>query len=83
MNGTTREELRELMQETVCETLTHLGIDTRNPIEFQADMRALREWRLLMKSARKSAILTLLGILITGLGTAVWVGLKTFIKKGD
>lgn len=83
MNGATREELRELMQQTVCETLTRLGIDVRNPIELQADMRALREWRLLMKAIRKSAIVSLLGLLVTGLGTATWIGIKSFFKKGD
>ncbi len=77
------EELREVIRDTVRETLSALGIDVRHPFEMQADLRALREWRLAMRSVRRNALLALVGLLTTGLGTALWVGIKIYLRKGE
>ena len=40
-------DTREIVKQTVRETLTTLGFDVRHPLEVQKDMAALREVRLL------------------------------------
>lgn len=41
----TRDELRELIAETVRETLTQMGADPAHPLEMQRDFQHLRQWR--------------------------------------
>lgn len=79
-SGLTREEMRELIRDTVRETLLSLGIDARNPISMQADFRALREWRQAVQAARRNAALAVIGMLITAAGTALWLGIKAMAK---
>lgn len=74
-----REELESLIKQTVDETLTSIGLDHKNPIELQRDFQALREWRQAMQDVRKKTIITLIGILVTGLAAAVWIGLKSML----
>ena len=71
-----REDLESLIQETVNRTLTEIGLDHTNPIELQKDFQALRDWRESMVEVRKKTLLTIIGILATGLVAAIWVGLK-------
>jgi len=39
----------EAAKKAVTDTLTSLGVDTRNPFELQKDMASLREMRLLLR----------------------------------
>ena len=73
------EEIREIIRETVRETLRGLGVDTRNPLETQADFRSLREWRQSMRAFRRSAVIGLIGIVVSGACAAFWVGLKSLV----
>jgi len=75
------EDVRDIVRETVRETLESLGFDLRNPTETQADMQALREWRLIVRRARGHVVITLLGILVTGACAALWLGLKTWMRR--
>lgn len=75
------EAVREIIRETVFETLKSLGIDVTHPMEVQADLRSLREWRQSMKAIWRSAVLGFVGILITGACAALWIGIKYFIVR--
>lgn len=44
--------------------------------DFQADMMHLRSWRTAMDGVKNKSMLALIGILVTGAATAMWVGLK-------
>lgn len=75
-----REEMRELIQETVRETLTTLGIQAGDPIETQRDFQFLRDTRKATASARAKAFLVVMGILITGGSYALWEGIKSALS---
>lgn len=60
-------ELRSLVQSTVKETLATMGVDASNPIEMQKDFHHLREWREATGKVRMRIILTVVGIIVTGL----------------
>lgn len=83
MSGFTREELKELLQETVLETLAGLGIDVKKPREMQADFVALREWRLAMRMMRRVLLTTVIGVAVTGAIAAVWAGIKTLVFRKE
>jgi hypothetical protein len=52
------------------------GIDTKNPVEAQADMAHLRRWRKAVNKAATTGFLTTLSIIITGALAATWMGIK-------
>jgi len=70
----TKEEIRELIRDTVRETLMGLGIDAGNPLEVQKDFASLREHREMFASLRKKV---LLAIAAAAAGLAAWA--KTLI----
>lgn len=53
----TKEEIREIVRDTVRETLTSLGVDVDNPLEVQRDFASLREHREMFASLRKKVFL--------------------------
>jgi hypothetical protein len=53
------------------EELTSVGIDVEHPLEAQADQRHLRRWREISESGVTRAVLTAVGVLVTGLVGAV------------
>ncbi len=74
-------EIESLVKETVRETLLQLGADVDNPLDMQADFQAMREWREAYSSVKKKALLTVIGILITGILAAAWIGLKSYLIR--
>lgn len=75
----TRDDIRELIRETVLEVLTNLGFDPKNPREVQADLRALREWRLTVRAARHAGVVAGISALVAALGAVVWAGIKVLM----
>ena len=75
------EDVREIVQHAVCETLLRLGLRVDDSAEFQADMIYLRKSRKgsdeLQRLVRRSA----LGVCVTALLFAVWEGIKALIKR--
>lgn len=74
-----KEELRELMKESVADALSHLGIDSMSPVEVQKDLQFLRELRLTSERVKNRTIVTLVGLLVAGLAAATWLGIKSLI----
>lgn len=48
--------------------------------EYQADQLHLRRWRKAMESASNITLKTAIGIIITGLLGALWIGITSFFK---
>lgn len=48
--------------------------------EYQRDMLHLRRWRKAMDGIQDKGTLTLVGIVVSGLAAALWLGLTSFIK---
>lgn len=80
----TTEELRFIMEETskrACEQmLTAIGVDTRNPVEMQKDLAYIRNLRMTTDAISKKGILTLVAMVATGIGAALWLGIKGFLN---
>lgn len=47
--------------------------------EFQADLRHIREWRTSMAAMRKKSVLTIFGIIVTGLMGTLIAGFKGYL----
>jgi len=73
-------EVRALVKEAVCQTLESMGIDRRDPVEVQRDMAWLRDVRKASAAARSKAGLTLLGLLVSAVVGAVWLGTRAFLR---
>jgi len=70
------ERQRELIKKTVHETLLSLGLEMNDPIELQKDFQHLREWREASNTLKSHGIMVVIGILLTGLLGAIWIGIK-------
>ena len=82
-NGLTRDELREVIQETVRETLTELGIDSEHALEMQRDMSFLRDLREARDSAAARTLVVAVGILLTAMIGALALGVKQWLTGGQ
>ena len=76
MNNYNHEEYRELIKETVKETLLSLGLEVDDPIKVQRDFQHLREWRETSESLKSKGLVTLFGIILSGGLGALWLGFK-------
>lgn len=72
----TREEVREIIKDTVTETLISLGIDAANPTEMQRDFQFVRSTRKSSESMKTKILMVILGAVMTGLVAAAWNGIK-------
>lgn len=70
------EQLRQLMRETVSETLLGLGIADQDPIAMQRDFAFLRQWRSSTESIRSKAMLTAVGLVVTAAVGYLWLAFK-------
>lgn len=77
----TRDEVDVIVQVTVKETLTSMGIDAADPIEMQRDFQTLRDWRNASRAIRSKGMMTLIAILTAGTLGAIWIGVKSVISK--
>jgi hypothetical protein len=74
-------DLKRLMKEAVCETLSGLGIDTRNPLSVQRDLQYLRDWRHTTESIRGKAILVAVSVTVAGFCGVFWLGIKAILNR--
>lgn len=76
-----KEELRGLVRDTVRETLTSLGVDEDDPLETQRDLAWLRDVRKASAGARAKAGAALIGLLVTAVAGACWLGLRALLRE--
>jgi hypothetical protein len=72
----TEHEIRRIVAETVDQTLTRLGVDTQDPLEFQKDMQHLRAWRESVATVKRQSLITAVGIIVAGIIGLIWIALK-------
>jgi hypothetical protein len=82
VDAVNREEVREVVQEAVRETLVALGIDAADPIQTQADLAWLRRMRKATASAASKIGAAVIGILVTALAGAIWLGARALLRQG-
>lgn len=76
----TEAQLRDLIQQTITQTLTTIGVDATDPHKMQKDFIHLREMRESGEAMKKKTQLTLLGIFIAGAISAIAIGVKEYFK---
>lgn len=64
----------------ICETLTALGIDVRQPHDLQRDMAYLRELRLGSEMMTARVKITIAGTIISAGLYVLWLGIKQAFK---
>lgn len=79
LHNLTPDEARALIREAVRETFLMLGVRVDDPIEVQKDFQHLREWRSTTESVKAKGLLALVGIIVSGLAAAVWLGVRELL----
>lgn len=79
LQNLTPEEARALIREAVRETFLMLGVKVDDPIEVQKDFQHLREWRSTTESVKAKGMLAVVGVVVSGLAAALWMGLKELL----
>lgn len=51
--------------------------------DFKADMMHLRKWRMAMDGVQNKGMLTIIGIAVSGIGAALWIGFQAILKGGN
>jgi hypothetical protein len=69
-------EIEKIVSKTVSETLIKLGIDADDPLEFQADMQHLRNWRQSVATVKRQSLTTAIGIITAGVLGLVWLAVR-------
>lgn len=77
----TKDEIRELISQGVQDAMTRFGMDASNPLEMQRDFQHLRDWRLSVQSAKSKGALALVGVLVTGMVGALFLGIKVLLTQ--
>lgn len=70
------KQVREIVKESVKETLVTLGIEACDPIDMQRDFQFLREVRQTAEKVKGKAILAAVGVLVAALLGVLWLGFK-------
>ncbi len=70
---------KEAAKEAVNSILEKFGIDTQNPIEVQADMAHLHRSRVASEQMGVRVKFVLIGVLIVGGLSALWIGIKASV----
>jgi hypothetical protein len=79
-----RELVQEIARRTVQETLLSMGINTSSPeaiMQMQRDLQHLRDWRNSVEAIKNKGLITLVGIVVTGVAAALWLGTKQFLQQ--
>lgn len=75
----TEETLRNIIQESVGEAMTRLGVGWEDPLEMQKDFNHLREWRQTTDVMKRRSITAFFVTLFSGIAAACWLGIKTIL----
>lgn len=80
-----QQEIAAIVEQSVESTLLKLGIDISTPekvLQFQEDMRYLREWRASMATIRRTSITAAIGTLVTGILAVLALGVRHMLMRG-
>ena len=73
--------VNEVVRTAVHETLVTLGLDVSDPIELQKDMAFVRDLRRGSDAVKTKGILVVVGLFVTGIVGAIWLGLKAALES--
>lgn len=73
-------EIEDLIARGVKSAFTQIGIDTKNPLQMQADFSFVRSTRKAWRAAVATAQGTAIAAIVTGVCTVLWLGFKASIS---
>ncbi len=77
----TENEMEQVVDRTVCTTLTKMGFDLSDPISIQEDMHFLRAARHLTRAAGTKAVVVLVGFVTLGIAGGAILAVAKVIKQ--
>lgn len=66
----------ETAQRVIKQTLLSFGIDASDPLEMQADMQHLRNWRTSVNAVKRQGMLSAMGIIVAGVLGLIWMAVN-------
>jgi len=81
MEHLSREDLREIIKETVDETLVRLGVASDDPLDMQRDFQFLREFRLATEKVKTKGMFAAVGAIVVAILGVLWMGLMQMFGK--
>jgi hypothetical protein len=76
-----QDDIRDLIKETVDETLIRLGVASDDPLDMQRDFQFLREFRTSTEKIKSKGILAAIGLIVAALLGVAWVGFTHLLGK--
>ncbi len=73
--------MEEIVEKSVRQTLISLGLATDDPIEMQKDFQYIRSLRTSTESVKSKALLALVGVVVSGMAAAIWLGFKELLHR--
>tara|TARA_R110002167_G_scaffold143958_2_gene333668 strand:- start:19476 stop:19775 length:300 start_codon:yes stop_codon:yes gene_type:complete len=80
-NQPTTVNVQDIVRSAVQETLISLGVDAHDPLQVQQDLAFLRDLRKASDTVKVRGMVVLVGILVTALAAATWLGIKAGINS--
>lgn len=74
------ERLKNIIQTTVDDTLTKMGMDITDPLKMQVHFQKLETWTKLVEALERKGWTVFIGFLITVALALMWTGLKNIVK---
>jgi len=75
-----KDEIRDIVRQSVHDTLVSLGVENGEPIEMQKDFAHLRDLRKSSESIKNKATTTLIGTFVLGILGLLSIALKDYFK---
>ena len=72
--------IQEVVRTAVQETLITMGMDASDRLGLQKDMAFIRELRETSEKVKARGLFVLVGLLVTALCTAIWLGIKASLN---
>lgn len=69
-------KIKQIVSDTVAETLLKMGINTQDPIALQADFQHLRAWRESIGTVKRQSLTTAIGLITAGFLGLIWMSIK-------
>lgn len=79
--GLNHDDLKKIVSAGVKEAFTKIGIEACEPISMQKDFAFLRSLRNTGQRMKNVALVTLVGLVVTTVCSAFWLGIKYAIAK--
>lgn len=76
------DTLRTIIQESVEEFMSRMGVSWNDPTEMQKDFATLREWRETVQSVKRKTFVSVVLIIISGLIGFIVLGFKSSLHPG-